>query len=109
MIDYEEMLKVIANEYAANSPDGRSREEIYSHMLGNFKKGWINQAFVNGCYDAIQDGKHVEFFHDPEKELYGYLAGKDIESMAGVLDKIKNEGMTVVDKDGNEISKDVLP
>jgi hypothetical protein len=109
MIAYEEMIKVIANEYVANSPDGRSRERVYTHMLGNFKKGWLNKDFVNGCYDAIMAGKHVEFFHDPKNELYGYLAGKDAETMASVLDQMRSEGASVVDKDGKEIRKMRFP
>lgn len=68
-------LKQIAQTYYENETDDRPLQVIYSQMLDFAEKGWINQAFIDGAYNAIVEGKTLLFSHDPEQNMYGYLAG----------------------------------
>lgn len=81
-----EMVKVIANTYAAQfrPDDTRSADEIHAHMREWALRGWLTIAFIKGCWDAIYSGKEVRISWNPDgKGCYGYLAGS-AEDMAAL-------------------------
>lgn len=75
MTTNEEKISVIAKRYVGVKTDNRPFSVVFPQMVAFAKKGWLNQAFIDGAYSAIMEGKTTVFFHDPVKNLYGYLAG----------------------------------
>lgn len=80
-----EKLKTIAHEYVRTETDSRSYSQVYEEMCDFFRKKWLTQAWLDGCFNAIHKGKYVLFSHNPETKAYGWLAGDDEESVAQAL------------------------
>ena len=76
-------IKIIANRYVENKTDKRGYFEVFEHMKDWHSKGWLSDAFVEGAYAAIDDGKRVEFQYVPGQH-YLYLAGTE-EAFENVL------------------------
>jgi hypothetical protein len=60
VIAYEEMLKVVVNDYV-------EQREVYDHMLDWLKRGFLRRAFVDDCYDAVMDGRPVFYHYEPDE------------------------------------------
>lgn len=68
----EEKIKVIANVFSEQKSDNRPRDEVYDHMVDWHSKGWLSRPFIDDAFEAIMDGRPVEFMYEPNK-YYNFL------------------------------------
>ncbi len=73
MIERKEKLKAIANVAFEQENAGRSYDTIYQHMLSWHVKGWLNDAWIDGCFDAIMSKQPVWIIYTPGRH-YNYMS-----------------------------------
>jgi hypothetical protein len=100
VLSYEEMIKIVVNDFVEQRVDLRPWQEVYDHMLDWLKRGHLTRAFIDDCYDAIMEGRPVKYSYEPG-EYYGCLfppKGSKMtrEEMNAILEEAARKPIEVV-------------